>query len=377
MVVLYLVSNRMVLSYNRQTTQYNRFSLLNPSSVFFVVFFTLVFAVRYNVGVDFVNYLDEYQSVYKLEYSKNEILYKNIGLFLNSIGAHPSVFFGCFVFLQITFFLLAVKKEIFVLPFLIIFLFANSEIQTWMNIIRSATGMCIWLYAVDFATDRKLWKYVALCIFASCFHRISLAYIFLYPVILFACKIEITRKWQYGIVACAFIVRILFETFATQIIPLVSIFQSILGGENDYYANYDVQTMLMDLDNEKSGTGIAFLAKLIIDLIIIFNSNKIIKFYDSSKFKTYYFLFIVALFTFYCFPDSVISFSRPFRYFYVFRTLMLGYFSYYLYRNRNIGLNGLCLFFISCLYLSLFLFNQVFAKPEFCVWYQTWFNYTL
>lgn len=70
MVVLYLVSNRMVLSYNRQTTQYNRFSLLNPSSVFFVVFFTLVFAVRYNVGVDFVNYLDEYQSVYKLEYSK-------------------------------------------------------------------------------------------------------------------------------------------------------------------------------------------------------------------------------------------------------------------------------------------------------------------
>ena len=169
MVVLYLVSNRMVLSYNRQTTQYNRFSLLNPSSVFFVVFFTLVFAVRYNVGVDFVNYLDEYQSVYKLEYSKNEILYKNIGLFLNSIGAHPSVFFGCFVFLQITFFLLAVKKEIFVLPFLIIFLFANSEIQTWMNIIRSATGMCIWLYAVDFATDRKLWKYVALCIFARSF----------------------------------------------------------------------------------------------------------------------------------------------------------------------------------------------------------------
>ena len=68
---------------------------------------------------------------------------------------------------------------------------------------------------------------------------------FLYPVILFACKIEITRKWQYGIVACAFIVRILFETFATQIIPLVSIFQSILGGENDYYANYDVQTMLI------------------------------------------------------------------------------------------------------------------------------------
>ena len=53
MVVLYLVSNRMVLSYNRQTTQYNRFSLLNPSSVFFVVFFTLVFAVRYNVGVLF------------------------------------------------------------------------------------------------------------------------------------------------------------------------------------------------------------------------------------------------------------------------------------------------------------------------------------
>ena len=48
MVVLYLVSNRMVLSYNRQTTQYNRFSLLNPSSVLFVVFFTLVFAVRYN-----------------------------------------------------------------------------------------------------------------------------------------------------------------------------------------------------------------------------------------------------------------------------------------------------------------------------------------
>ncbi len=179
---------------------------------------------------------------------------------MKSIRAHAS-FSSDVLFFTDYFFLLAVK-EVFCTSFsdnIPICKFRDSDL---MNIIRSATGMCIWLYAVDFATDRKLWKYVALCIFASCFHRISLAYIFLYPVILFACKIEITRKWQYGIVACAFIVRNIFETFATQIIPLVSIFQSILGKENDYYANYDVQTMLMDLDNEKSGTGIAFFGEV-------------------------------------------------------------------------------------------------------------------
>ncbi len=35
---IYLVSNRMVLSYNRQTTQYNRFSLLNPRAFFLLYF---------------------------------------------------------------------------------------------------------------------------------------------------------------------------------------------------------------------------------------------------------------------------------------------------------------------------------------------------
>lgn len=347
---------------------------LTPEVLFFIIFFTFVFAIRYNVGVDYPGYLELYESGYKLEYDKNEFLFKHISLFFYNIGAHPIFYFGFFVFVQITVFLFALKNEKYIYPFLVIFLFCNGEVNQWMNIIRSATAMCIWLYSIKFVEKKQFWKYLIFILLAAGIHRSALLYVVIYPFLNFK---EIKRpfiSFQVILLTVAFVIRKLFTVFSSRLIPLITFIQATLGGENDYYKNYDYAAMMEDLNKGVSGTGIAFLAKLMIDIAIILYSNKLHSFYNSRRFNLLYVLFIIALFFFYCFPASVISFSRPFRFFFVLRTVMLAFFTYYLWRNKKNAQNQLVLYSTIIIYLGLFVLAQVVCNADACLWYQTWFN---
>lgn len=347
---------------------------ISPEVVFFIAFFTISFAIRYNVGVDFVNYLDEYESGYKLEYGKNAPIYKYIALTWSNLGAHPAFYFGTFVFIQITFFLLYFKNERFLYPFFVVFLFCNGEVQDWMNIIRSTAAMCIWLYSIKYIEERKFWKYLIAVLVAAGFHRVAFLYIVLYPFLTIK-EIKLPSIFfQYVVLGGALIIRKLFVEFAGVIAPIVNVVKTTLGGEEDLYASYDVATMLGDINRAVTGTGIAFIVKLIIDAVIISYSNKMHQFYNCRKFNILYILFIISLFVFYCFPDYVISFSRPFRFFFVFRTIMLGYFAYYLWKHKSKNGNELLLIATMSIYIGLFILAQVVCNENSCLWYQTWFN---
>ena len=375
MIVLYICAS----AASRKYTVSVRRGVMNPSFItpevfFFIAFFTFVFAIRYNVGVDYAGYLENYESGYKLEYSKNEFLFQQIALFCYNLNFHPTIYFGIFVVIQITFFLLSFKNEKFLYPFFVIFLFCNGEANQWMNIIRSATAMCIWLYSIKFIEKKQFWKYLIFVLIAAGFHRSALLYVILYPLLTFKEVKRPSIAIQFIILAAAFLIRELFTIFASSLIPVVGFVQSLLGGENDYYKNYDFATMMEDLNKGVSGTGVAFFVKLVIDIVIISYSNKLHNFYNSRKFNILYVLFIIALFFFYCFPAAVISFSRPFRFFFVLRTVMLAYFAYYLWKNRRNAQNQIILFLTVFIYLGLFAFAQIVCNADTCLWYQTWFN---
>lgn len=347
---------------------------LTPEVLFCIGFFTVAFAIRYNVGVDYLGYFENYESGYKLEYSKNEFLFKHISLFFYKIGAHPIFYFGFFVFVQIAFFLLALKDEKYLYPFLVIFLFCNGEVNQWMNIIRSATAMCIWLYSIKFVEKKQFWIYLICILIAAGIHRSALLYIIIYPLLNLKEIKKPSIPFQLTVLIVAFLIRELFTVFASSLVPIVTFVQTYLGGENDYYQNYDLATMMEDLNREASGTGVAFIVKLILDIVIIFYSKKMHSFYNSRRFNILYVLFIIALFFFYCFPATVISFSRPFRFFFVLRTVMLAFFAYYLWRKRKNAQNQLVLFLTIIIYLGLFVLAQVVCNADACLWYQTWFN---
>lgn len=373
MLVLYIsasiASRRYAISIKRGVTNP---PFLTPEVLFFIVFFTVVFAIRYNVGTDFFNYLEMYESRYMLEYSRNEFLYQKLSLFLCSINAHPIFYFGVFVLLQITFFLASFKDERYLFPFLTLFLFTNSEVGTWMNIIRSSVAMCIWLYSVKYIEKKKFLPYLILCLIALGFHKSTIFYIPLFFLFLRKDIDVPSIKKQLFLLLLAFIVLFLFYVIAPHMSAVVGVAQHVLY--SDSYDAYSVEAMLEESNREVSGTGIAYLVKLLVDVFIIINSKKMQVFYSSKKFTIYYWMYIVALFTYYCFPASVISFSRPFRFFYIFRTIMLAYFAYYLWRNRKVKNNEFYLLLFVTLYLGLFVFSQVVSGEDSPNLYRTWLS---
>lgn len=374
MLVLYVCANSAAHTYRVNVNKGNNPTFFSAGVVFFIFFFTIAFAIRYNVGVDYAGYLENYESGYKLEYSKNEFLYQQIALFLYDIGAHPIFFFGVYVFIQISFFLASFKNEIYLLPFFVIFMFGNGEVINWMNIVRSSTAMCIWLFSIQYIEKRKFWVYLSFCLLASGFHRVALLYIMFYPILARNTIKTPPTIIQIIVLISALVVRVSLDSFSGYIAPFVSFIQFLFGGDEGFYKNYDFDGMVAEANQTSSGTGMAFIVKLVLDVVIIFKSSKMITFYSSKRFNMMYFLFVIALFFFYCFPASVISLSRPFRFLFIFRTIMLAYFSYFLWKNRSVGNNKLFLQIFIMFYISFFIGAQMTSNVDSTGLYQTWFN---
>src|SRR5690554_2454781 len=141
--------------------------------------FAIVFGMRYDVGVDHLNYVYGYLN--KLYLGKDEYLF----FFFSDLGwhfnLHYTVYFGILAFIQVFFFFYAFKEERFLYPFLILFLFTNGEVLTWMNGIRQYLAMCIWIFSIRFIYERKFIFYLLWCVVALLFHKSAIILIFLYP----------------------------------------------------------------------------------------------------------------------------------------------------------------------------------------------------
>src|SRR5690554_5645859 len=143
--------------------------------------FAIVFGMRYNVGVDHLNYVYGYLN--NIYIGKEEYLF----FFFSDLGwhfnLHYTVYFGILAFIQVFFFFYAFKDERYLYPFLIFFLFANGEILSWMNIIRVGIAMVIWIFSIRFIHERKVILYLLWCIVALLFHKSAIILVALYPAL--------------------------------------------------------------------------------------------------------------------------------------------------------------------------------------------------
>lgn len=343
--------------------------------IILIFLFTIFFGIRYNVGRDYMNYLIPYLdgSYYN---TKIEPLFLLITDICYGFDVHPTIYFSIFCFIQITFFIYAFKDDCYIYPLLILFLFLNGEWLSWMNIIRQSLAMCIWLYSITFIGEKKFWHYIIWGIIAFLFHRSALILFVCYPLLRNGKDYFKSIPLQLILFASVFIIRNVFEVFILQLEPIIEQFQTILGGESELYRTYTMDNMLDELNNDVSGTGLAYMFRILVWVIIILYSRKLKSYYNSKKFNIIYFFFFFGLLTQYIFPEGVIAFSRPFRYFYIFQTIMLAYFVYYLLKSNSFRFNKILADFLIIAFIGVFVLSQITAPVDNYVWYQTYFQNT-
>lgn len=344
----------------------------SKSGIFYLIFiilsFSLMMGLRYDVGTDYFAYQDGY--IYNYDVGKGEVLFNWIREFLNIFELHYSVYFSFLAFLNISFFLYAFKRDAFILPLLIFFLITNGDWLVWMNIIRQAVAMCIWIYALKFIEKKEFWHYFIWCGIAMGFHTSAIILIPLYPILKNGKDYFKNIKLQLILFAGAFLIQYSFSSFLEQVGPLIQSYQSELSGGT---YNYSIDRLKEEASSAVEGSGIAYLFRVVLSVIIIIYSKRLKQYYDSKWFNIIYFLFFIGLLTQNIFPLGSTVLTRPFRYFFIFKGIMFAYFVYYLLKNKSpySKIFGIALILI---FIAIFYLNIITANANSHLWYQFYFQ---
>lgn len=340
-----------------------------PEVIFLILFFSLMFGMRYNVGTDHLSYLYAYLND-SVEVSRFEPLFRWITNYCVHLSIHPVIYFSIWAFVQITFFLLAFKNELYLLPLLIFFLFFNGEYFFWMNGIRQALAMCIWVYSIKYIYTKKIWRYILWCGVAFLFHKSAIILILLYPILKEGKGVFKNIPLQLILFVSVIVIRNMFEPFILNFVNLIEAFKTLLGG----YESYTMDAMLEETKGEVEGTGLAFIFKTIVWIMIVLYSNRIKSFYNSKKINIFYFLFFIGILFEYAIPSGAVALTRPFRYLYVFKTVMLAYFVYYLLQDKTHKYNKLLAYLIIVAFIGIFYLNQINLPEDNCSWFRFYFQ---
>ena len=361
-------------SYKKQTINYSNNTNQTISFKSYQIFipmllFSIVFGMRYDVGTDHLSYLEAY--IWNIDVGKNEFLFQLITNLSNYFNLHYVIYFSILAFIQVYFFYFALKKEIYLFPLLTLFIFTNGDIMFWMNGIRQAIAMCIWVYSLNFIVDRKPLKYILFCIIAFLFHRSAIILFIFYPILVNGRDYFKSIPLQLILLALAFVIKEVFFDIIMNFSSAIDFYISLLGADM-YERSYNIDNLLESF-REQTGTGLAYIWRIVMNVIIILYSLKLKKFYNSKWFNIIYFLFFLGLLTSYMFPDGAISFTRPFRYFYIFQSIMLAYFVYYLYKNKSLN-NRILMIITIVSFLGIFYLSQITSDENSHYWYQFFFQ---
>lgn len=337
--------------------------------IFTMLLFSLMMGLRYDVGADYLAYQEGY--IYNYDVGKGEVLFNWIRELFNKLVLHYSVYFSFLAFLNISFFLFAFKRDAFILPLLIFFLLTNGDWLFWMNGIRQALAMCIWIYALHFIDKKKIWRYLFWCIIAIGFHASAIILIPLYLILKNGKDYFKNIKLQLILLAAAFLIQNLLGSFIERLGPLIQFYQSELTGGN---YNYSMERFIEEASFTVEGSGIAYLFRIILCVIIIIFSKRLKQYYGSSWFNIIYFLFFIGLIIENIFPMGSTVLSRPFRYFFIFKGIMFAYFMYYLLKSKilNYYIFGIAIVII---FLAIFYLNIITANVNSHLWYQFYFQH--
>lgn len=337
-----------------------------------VFLFTLVFGLRYGVGVDYNNYLEIYEDTecYSsfMEILENERYEPGFTLLLylcHYFNAPVYVLFSAMAFLEIFLLYKAFKYEGNILIYIYATLiFTTIGISSFMNIIRHIVAFCFFIYSIQYIRDNKLIKYWICCLFAFTFHKSA---VILFPLYF----IWIKRK--------GFINRPFAELIVILICFSLSIFpqwQHVMHMFNNLIIliGYEKYIDIADEMIVNSKIGITRLFTLATTIVIILNSRHIKNYFQSDLLNILYDIYIIGICLEYVFMGSMLL-QRIIVYFTHTQFIIIAYALNYFYKTRKQSFSQLTkyafvVFFLFIVY-SAYIFNCLNNTGAYVSYYQT------
>ncbi len=315
-----------------------------PSGYWIALFvFALVSGLRWDVGVDYLAYLESYERALNgLEYVRDRGIEEGYAFVTNvfaAIGLHPTIYFAFLAALQLVFILWALKNEQkLVVAFALAVIVLDGHYFILMNGIRQTIAACSFVWAVMFIQNKRLFPYLIWLAFAYTWHHSALL---LLPVFLLAYdKSTWNRPWlNIGILGICLILGNT-PTWVASITQLGDILQ-LLGYQN--YADN-----LEEITNTNNYVRFTFGPRMFVNMtgyiLVLFYYPKVRAYFEQSTIDIYFKLFFIGICAYYLFVNTNQLFLRPVIYFTIFAIPMIAYTLTYLYKSRRLLAFAIMLF---------------------------------
>lgn len=310
----------------------------------------LLLGGRYEVGSDWENYKGYYEAICNYGISWNEIvtsrlepLYLIINTICASLKMSTSLFFMTIVLLMMFLTFYSTDKDYKRFHY-VLFFFFTTFLASALNIQRQALAACFFFLSVKYI-GKNVFKYIICCCCAFFIHYSSAI---LFPSYFIGNK-RLGVLENRGIMIVVYIVSILFasffEDYITNLLPMFISNEKYLGNLED-----------LDIDMEVS-TGLGIMANHLLNIIVIFFSVPMIRYYKSEWIRNIYRCFIVGVLFSNIFGISMFLSRVPFALCSL-KVLLFAYLTYFLLHDSN--RNGLykvvvgIVFIFICISMSYF-----------------------
>lgn len=147
----------------------------------YIIFFTLICALRGRTGVDTLSYVHSFKNGYiDEEWVNGEWGFYYLVNFIANNHLHFSIGLGICAFTQIYFIVKGALPYKYILVIFPIILFGNSLFLSLTNAMRQMMAAAVFFYAIKFIVERKWYIYMGLIIAASLVHHSALLLLPLY-----------------------------------------------------------------------------------------------------------------------------------------------------------------------------------------------------
>jgi hypothetical protein len=340
--------------------------------VFSLFLFATISGIRWNVGTDYLGYLQIYRELIqgiKPWHNRLEDGFLIISKIFARLNFHFSFYFSFWAFLQLFFVYYAFKNERHILPYLGLIILFGGQYLLWMNGIRQAIAACIFVFSIQYITNRKFIKYFLTIFFAAFFHKSAIVLVIFY----FILNKDFFKNRYFAIVLVVASILIGFNTYWLTATDELSKVISIIG--------YDKIALKLEYIISERQKEMAFGPRRIVSnliyIVVIWLFPKFKKIHQNKNALLYYNLTILGAIHYNLFANSANIFLRPTYYLTIFTPVIVSYLLFFLNKpeKKGISIKFIILFILSISYLLLSIIadagkgNLDFTNYKF-FWYQ-------
>lgn len=338
---------------------------------YYIVFFTVISAIRWRVGVDCQSYIHIFKNGVDSDFETSEGLFYYIANTLHNHNIHFSIGLGICALVQILFTVKGILPAKYLLPYFAIVLFGGSSYLGMMNAVRQMMAAAIFIYAIKFILLRKPVIYIGLIIVASLIHHSALM---LLPMYFIPPGWNIANK-RTILVGIYFLC--LIAGYTPQFQSLIKYIESVtlfLGYDN--YSSVASEILNEEYTLERRAFGPMQLSYFLSGLIAIWYGKELHDKYSTKipDFNLWY-LFSTAYSCLYFLVCNVSHLMiRPILYFQLFQTIILSLLLYDMFNgktedkyNRNLAQTFVCIIWVALCWDII----KNTGHPFECVTYKT------